>query len=130
MSDRPASSSSASSRRPKRVGSLSTLADILPLLSDDLSLDRQVHQLAGLALWPRLVEPRLGPWAVLQTRALRIQTRGGRQVLVVRVEGAPLASELGFHLAALQADINRYAPQTGVVIDQIQLSVGALPKQN
>lgn len=128
MSRPPRPANQGGRRTPGGLGgdAVSSLADVLPALCRDLSLDQKVNELAFLALWDSQVTAIAGPMVAGQTRAVRLQQRGARRILLVRVGHAALAAELGFHVAALKEALNRFEPQTGVRIDHIQLTVGAV----
>lgn len=113
-------------RKPERTGSLSSLGDVLPILYDDLNMEKKVNEFALMALWPQLVESLAGAMMAGQTRAIRLKKQGYLTVLMVKVSNAALASELSFQLAHLKEALNQYAPQTGLTVDQIQLLVGSL----
>jgi hypothetical protein len=113
-------------RKPERAGSLVSLADVLPVLYQDLDLEKKVNEFALLALWPAMATSLLGVEAAAQTRAVRLKKQGARTVLLVKVTSAALASELSFHLPAIQAALNGYTPQIGLRVDRIQLSTGVL----
>lgn len=113
-------------RKPRPPESLSSLAEILPTLCRDLDIDKKVNELALLALWPRQVEAVAGAVAAAQSKAVRLKKQGDRLILVVKVANAALASELGFHVPVIKEALNRFKPQTGLAIDQIQLSVGTI----
>ncbi|HEY9686030.1 MAG TPA: DUF721 domain-containing protein [Coleofasciculaceae cyanobacterium] len=112
-------------QKPDSLSALTSLADILPAVCRDLALDRKVNELALLALWPKQVEMLAGAVAASQSKAIRLKKQGDRTILVVKVASATLASELGFQVPALKDALNRFHPQTGIMLDQIQLSVGA-----
>jgi hypothetical protein len=115
-------------RKPQKADSpsaLTSLADILPAVCRDLALDRKVNELALLALWPKQVEMLSGAVVAAQTKAVRLKKQGNRTILVVKVASAALASELGFQVPGLKEALNRFQPQTGILLDQIQFSVGA-----
>jgi hypothetical protein len=113
-------------QKPESSSAITSLADILPAVCRDLALDHKVNELALLALWPSQVEKLSGAVAAAQSKAIRLKKQGNRTILVVKVASAALASELGFQAPALKEALNRFHPQTGIVLDQIQLSVGAL----
>jgi len=112
--------------QPKRIGSLSSLAQVLPGVCDGLQLDKKINELAVLALWPRQVEGICGKIAMENSKAVRLKKQGDRTLLLVKVKHATLASELAFHLGALKDTLNRFHPQTGITVDVIQLVVGSL----
>jgi hypothetical protein len=118
--------SSFPKKKPKRVGSLSAFADILPQVCQNLELDKKVNELALLALWPVQVAGVAGQAASQNTRAVRLIKQGYQTILAVKVSNASLASELSFHVPVLKAALNGYKAQTGLTIDQIKLSVGSL----
>ncbi len=113
-------------KKPTRVGSLSSLTDLLPAFSRDIGLERKVNEMALLALWISQVTIVAGPEAAEQSRATRLKKQGNQVLLQVKVSNAALASELGFHLPAIREGLNRFSPQTGLMVDRIQLSVGIL----
>jgi hypothetical protein len=113
-------------RGPKRVGSLSSLANILPEVCEGLKLDEKINEMALLALWPKQVEAIAGSHAAQNSRAVRLKKQGYQTILLARVNQAALASELGFHLPLIKEALNRFTPQTGFTVDQIQLTVGSL----
>jgi hypothetical protein len=113
-------------RDPKRIGSLSSLADVLPGVCEGLELDKKIHEMALLALWPKQVALLAGSHAAENSRAVRLKKQGYQTILLVRVAQAALASELGFQVPALKEALNRFTPQTGLTIDHIQLTVGSL----
>lgn len=115
-----------SSRKNKRVGSLSTLADVLPGLCQDLELDKKVNELALLALWPKQVAMVAGQVAADHSKAIRLKKQGYKTTLLVRVSNAALASEMTFQIPVIQEALNRFSPQTGIAVDHIQLTVGSL----
>jgi hypothetical protein len=112
--------------QPKRIGSLSSLAQVLPGVCDGLQLDKKINELAVLALWPRQVEGICGKIAMENSKAVRLKKQGNRTLLMVKVQHATLASELAFHLSGLKDALNRFHPQTGITVDMIQLVVGSL----
>jgi hypothetical protein len=113
-------------KKPQRVGSLSSLGDVLPGLYRDLDMDKKVNEFALLGLWPSLVQTFLGVSGAAQTRAFRLRKQGYQTVLMVKVSNAALASELSFQLMHLKEALNGYTPQTGLTVDRIQLMVGSL----
>lgn len=113
-------------RKPERAGSLASLADVLPVLYRDLDMDKKVNEFALLALWPAMATSLIGSEGAAQTRAVGLRKQGARTILQVRVANAALASELSFHLPAIQTALNGYAPQTGLRVDRIQLNTGIL----
>lgn len=113
-------------RKPNRVGSLASLADVLPGLCQNLELDKKVNEMALLALWPRQMEILMGPEFLQNTRAIRLKKRGYQRILFVKVSNASLASALSFQLPVLKAALNGFSPQTGLTVDDIQLSVGTV----
>lgn len=113
-------------RKIKRAGSLSAFSEVLPRVCEDLALDKKVNEMALLALWPKQVAGIAGQAAAENTRAVRLRKQGYQTILSVKVTNAALASELSFQLPALKDALNAYAPQTGLKVDQIQLSVGTL----
>lgn len=115
-----------SKQRTRRPGSLSTLADVLPGLSNSLHLEDKVHEMAVLSLWPSLVSLVAGEGARHGSKASRLRRQGNQTILQVKVASAALSAELGFHLPALLEALNGYAPQTGITVHRIQLSVGSL----
>jgi hypothetical protein len=112
--------------KPKRIGSLSSLAQVLPGVCDGLQLDKKINEMALLALFPGQVEGLCGQVAAQGTRAIRLKKQGYKMLLVVKVSNAALASELTFQVPALKEALNRFQPQTGITVDQIQLVVGSL----
>ena len=112
--------------QPKRIGSLSSLAQVLPGVCDGLQLDKKINELAVLALWPRQVEGICGKIAMENSKAVRLKKQGNKTLLMVKVQHAALASELAFHLGDLKDALNRFHPQTGITVDVIQLVVGSL----
>jgi hypothetical protein len=114
------------SAKPKRVGSLNSLAQVLPGVCDNLQLDKKINEMAFLALWPRQVEGICGKVAAENTRAFKLRKQGDKTVLMVKVTHATLASELGFQVTSIMEALNRFQPQTGIFADQIQLIVGSL----
>lgn len=117
---------SKKSAKPVRAGSLSSLAQVLPGVCDDLKLDDKINELAFMALWPRQVEGICGKTVAESTRAVKLKKNGLKMVLLVKVAHASLATELGFHVTTLKDALNRFQPQTGIAIDQIQLTVGSI----
>lgn len=112
------------SRKPERAGSLLSLGEVLPVLYRDLNMEKKVNEFAALALWPSLITGVAGFDAAQQTRAVRLRSQNDRTTLVVQVNGAALAAELGFHAPALIQGINGYSPQTGVTVARIQWVIG------
>jgi hypothetical protein len=112
--------------KPKRIGSLSSLANVLPGVCDGLQLDKKINELALMALWPKQVEGLCGKVAADSTRAVRLKKQGYKTLLMVKVSNSALASELSFQVHALKDALNRFQPQTGITVDQIQLVVGSL----
>ena len=112
--------------KPQRVGSLSSLANVLPGVCDGLQLDKKINELALLALFPRQVEGLCGKVAAEGTRAIRLRKQGYKMVLLVKVANAALASELTFQVSVLKDALNRFQPQPGITVDQIQWVVGSL----
>lgn len=113
-------------RKPDRIGSLNSLADVLPGLCQELDLENKVNELAFLRLWPSQVTALMGLESASQTQAIKLRKQGNRLTLLVRVAHAALASELSFHVQALQAALNGFEPQTSIRIDRIQFVVGAV----
>lgn len=116
----------SSRKKNKRVGSLSTLADILPALCQDLDLDKKVNELALMALWPKQVAGIAGQVAADHSKAVRLKKQGHQTTLLVRVSNAAMASELSFQVPAIKEALNKFSPQTGLTVDQIQLTVGSI----
>ena len=114
------------SKKPDRVGSLTSFADVLPGLCQDLALDRKVNEMAVLALWPQQARLIAGEQVALQSKAVRLRKQGYEMVLLVKVASATLASELSFHTMTIKDALNGFQPQTGIRVDKIQLTVGAL----
>lgn len=110
----------------QRTGSLASLAEVLPGLCEDLALDQKVNEMALLTLWPQQAMLVTGIDTATRTKAVRLKKQGERTILQVRVEHATLAAELGFYLPAVKEALNRFAPQTGLVVDEIRLSVGKI----
>jgi hypothetical protein len=115
-------------RKPDRVGSLNSLADVLPVLCEQLDLENKVNELAFLRLWPSRVTELMGLEAASQTQAVKLRKQGNRLTLLVKVAHAALAAELGFHVLALQTALNQFEPQTGISIHRIQFVVGSIKK--
>ncbi len=116
-------------KQPERVGSLNTLADVLPGLYKDLKMDLKINEFALLALWPTVLTAEMGPTAEIaceHTKAIKIRRQGNKITLLVKVAHAVLASELTFHTMPLLSALNAYTPQTGLKVDQIQWMVGSL----
>ena len=128
MSEQPPYPPSYSKKtaKPKRVGSLSSLAQVLPGVCDNLQLDKKINELAFLALWPRQVAGLCGQVTADNTKAIKLKKQGYKTILLVRVSNAALASELSFQIAILKEVLNRFQPQTGIAIDHIQLMVGSV----
>lgn len=120
------SSYSKKKAKPQRIGSLSSLANVLPGVCDGLQLDKKINEMALLALFSKQVEGLCGKVAADGTRAMRLKKQGYKMLLVVKVSNAALASELTFQVPALKEALNRFQPQTGITVDQIQLVVGSL----
>jgi hypothetical protein len=109
-------------KKPQRVGSLSSLAGVLPQLCEQLDMNRKVQELSLLSVWPTLVGERYAS----QTRASAVKKKGARTVLYVKVASASVASELSFQSEGLKEMLNGFAPQTGIKLDAIQFSIGSL----
>lgn len=101
---------------------ISSLADVLPQVSRDLDLDRKVGEMAMVRLWDEII----GESMAQRSRALKIMKRGNKSVLMVRVRDAATAGDLTFKLEAIREKLNSYTPQTGWVIDGIDLKIGTL----
>lgn len=115
-----------SSRKPKRVGSLNSLADVLPGVCQNLQLDKKINEMALMALWPKQVEGIAGKTASENSKAIQLKKQGYQTTLLVRVSNAVMASELSFHVMMLKEALNKFTPQTGITVDRIQLTVGSL----
>ncbi len=113
-------------KKPKRTGSLMAFSEVLPQVCQNLQLDKKVNEMAFLSLWPSQVAGIAGKTAAEQTQAVRLRKQGYKTILAVKVSNAALATELSFHVPALKDALNAFKPQTGLSIDQIQLSVGSL----
>ena len=93
------------------------LAQVLPVLVKQLNLEEKAKTLSVLSLWDHVVPQTFFG----RTAAVKLKIQGGKRQLVVRVDNPALAGELSFHLNAILAQLNAYAPQTGFSIDQIVL---------
>jgi hypothetical protein len=113
-------------KKPQRVGSMALFGDVLPTLYRDLEMDKKVNEFAFLALWPQVVCAAVGMDIATQTQAIRLKKQGNRTILLAKVSCSALASELSFYTSTLQQALNAYAPQTGITIQRIQLSVGSV----
>lgn len=107
---------------PGNKAATSKLADVLPGLCRDLALDEKVKELSLLSIWETLVDDLYKK----NTRAVSVRKQGGKNILLIRVKEAALASQLTFDIQRLKTELNRFAPQTGVKIDDIRLQVGAI----
>lgn len=95
------------------------LSDVLPQVSALLNLEQKVQEFGVLSLWQRVVDPRF----VAMTQAVGLKKIGSDRVMQVHCSHPTVASELSFNLPLYVAEINRYAHETGLKIDRINLSV-------
>lgn len=109
-------------KKPRRPGELKSLANILPRLCEEIHFEEKVRQMSLMSIWPLLVEE---PYRS-HSQAVKINKRGQKTVLTVRVSDPALASELGFQLDTIRRNLNSFTPQTGVIVDQIRFVTGKI----
>lgn len=104
-----------------------SLGQVLPQVSRDLALDQKVRDFALVGLWDQVVgEIKNGEAYRKKTRAVKLTRRREATVLLVKVRDAATAGELSFLLEGIREKLNGYAPQTGRVVDVIDLKIGSL----
>jgi hypothetical protein len=116
----------------------STVSTVLTAVSDAIGFNRKVQELAVLSLWGSVSEQTLGRQLAQQTKAIKLASvQAGLKVsstaqpaegalplvLWVQVANPLVASELGFKKQAVLEALNRFSPQTGIAIVQLQTKV-------
>jgi hypothetical protein len=102
--------------------STTALSDILPAVTQAMGWEAKVQELALLSLWPTVCAP-LNPAYAQKSQAWGVAKRGVKRLLQVSVEDALMASELNFAKEALLEGLNAYAPQTGLLLDGLDIKV-------
>lgn len=101
----------------RRVGSLQTVSQVLPVVGEQLNLTQKVQEWSVLTLWEQIIDPIFHG----KTQAVRLKKMGQNHTLLVKAANSVIATELGFYLEHYRERLNAYAQETGLHIHQITL---------
>jgi hypothetical protein len=107
---------------PPHQAGYASLQAIFPTVAKQIGWDKKLAELALMAAWAGIV----GSPLAQQTKAIKIQQRGAEQRLLVAVQNPSLATDLSFKLRELLAKLNQLAPQTGIILQGIDVKVGGV----
>ena len=107
---------------PPYQAGYASLQAIFPTVAKQIGFDKKLAELALLGAWQGIVGKPLS----LYTKAIKIQQRGADKRLLVAVQNPSLATELSFQLRELLSKLNKLAPQTGIVLQGIDVKVGGI----
>jgi hypothetical protein len=105
---------------PAYQATYSSLQAIFPTVAKQIGFDKQLAELALLGAWATVVGYPLNS----MTKAIKIQHKGTQKRLLLGVQNPSLATELSFQLPQLLARLNALAPQTGITLTGIDVTVG------
>ena len=107
---------------PAYQAGYASLQAIFPTVAKQIGFDKQLAELALLGAWQSIVGTPLS----LYTKAIKVQQRGADKRLLVAVQNPSLATELSFQLRELLLKLNKLAPQTGIILQGIDVKVGGV----
>ena len=111
---------------PKKLrpaGQPTTVATLLPAITQQLGLNQKVQQWSVLSLWPIVVQESFKEY----TQAVKIQDLDNAEgaCLLVWVAHSTLAHELTFYQQEYCQKLNSYSRQTGIIIARIRFTAQA-----
>jgi hypothetical protein len=95
---------------------------LLQVVAQRLGLDKKTQEFGVLSVWNTIVPPAYQSKA----QARSVFYKGKRAVLRVQVNHPITATELAFEREDLLSKLNRYTPQTGIHLSEIEFRVGSV----